>query len=103
MDPGPKRKIIGVVAALLLLSSSLLILRAIFPSSPGSGGNLDEHVRRTLGAAGAFNADPSQLPPRGDMTDEQYARHLMQLREQADREAGESIAPGSARGPAEGG
>ncbi|MCL4221676.1 MAG: hypothetical protein KJZ65_09950 [Phycisphaerales bacterium] len=103
MDSGRKQKIIGVVAALLLLSSSLLIVRALFPSSPGTSGELNEHARRTLGAAASLDADPSQLPPRGDMTDEQYARHLIQLREEADRRAGESIEPGSARGPAEGG
>lgn len=103
MDPGQKQKIIGVVALLLLASSSLLIVRALLPSQPGSGGQLDEHARRTLGAAGALSTDPSQLPPRGDMTDEEYARHLMRLREQADRQAGEHIAPGSSRGPAEGG
>ncbi|KAA0216805.1 MAG: hypothetical protein DYG94_05915 [Leptolyngbya sp. PLA3] len=103
MDPGQKQKVIGALAVLLLLAGSLLIVRALLPPRSAGGGELNERAQRGLGAAGALNADPSQLPPRGNMTDDEYARHLMHLREEADRRAGESIEPGSARGPAKGG
>lgn len=103
MDPARKQKIIALVAVVLLLAGAILIVRPLLPARSDAGEELDERARRGLGAAGALDVDASRLPPRGDMTDEEYARHLMRLREEADRRAGENIEPGSARSPAEGG
>lgn len=103
MSPAQKQKIVALVAVVLLLAGAFLIVRPLLPARSDAGGVLDERARRGLSAAGAIRGDGSPLPPRGDMTDEEYARHLMQLREEADRRAGEDIEPGSARGPAEGG
>ncbi|GAB4386826.1 MAG: hypothetical protein Kow0022_16930 [Phycisphaerales bacterium] len=98
MDPSTRQKVLAGLACVLLLGSGVLIVRALTPSASSKGGELDERTRRGLGAAGALlKSDAAGLPERGDMTDEEYARYLIQLRDDADRAAAGESAPGSAR------
>lgn len=97
MDPSTRQKALGGLAVVLILAAGVLIVRAFLPSGSSKSGELDEQTRRGLGAASALQTDTSGLPDRGDMTDEEYARYLIRLRDEADRKAAGESQQGSAR------
>lgn len=97
MELDTRQKVLGGVAAVLLVAGGVLVVRAVMPSGGGDGPEMDERTRAGLRAAGSYGAPASGLPEQGSMSDEEYARELIRLREEADARAGAGVEPGSAR------
>jgi len=97
MEPAQKQKVMLFVAVVALIAAGVLIVRGLGSSGSGGAKELDEKARRGLSTATVSGFDSSALPPQGDMSDEEYARLLIKLREQAYEEAAGDVEPGAAR------
>lgn len=102
MSPPGRQKLLGVAAAVLFIAAGVFLARGFLWGNGGGGEELGEAAKRGLGAASVSDLDPGALPEQGEMSDRDYARLLIELREQADREATGEGEPGSARRPAGG-
>jgi hypothetical protein len=82
-----KQHILGIVAGVLFIAAAVLIVRGLLvePEPEVSQRELDIMKTPVLSPY-----DESKLPPRGNMTDEEYARHLMKLREEANPPQGDA-------------
>lgn len=86
-----KQHILGIVAGVLFLAAAVMIVRTLMgPAAP----ELTERQKQLLERPVVQMPAGTNLPPQGDMTNEEYARYLMKLREEANPPKGEA---GSAR------
>lgn len=74
-----KQHVMGILAAMLLISACLLIYRGLFPPPPPVSDEQQSLIERS----GINIYGDRNLPPKGDMTDEQYLLYLARLREEA--------------------
>lgn len=98
MELDAKQKALGVAAGLLLVVAGVLIVRALLPVRASRGVELDERTKAGLRAAGSNRGRAPGQPEQGSMSDEEYARELIRLREEADARAGAGVESGSSRG-----
>lgn len=91
MDQTLKRRLILGLVVVSFLSSGALLARYFF--APPKAEPLTEEQRADMAAMRVEAFDPRNLPPQGDLTDQEYALMLMKLREEADKADAE---PGSA-------
>ncbi len=82
-----KQHILGIVAAVLFIAAGVLIIRAFTGSSEPK---LTDRQKQLLERPVPNNSANPNLPPQGDMTNEEYARYLMKLREDANPPQGEA-------------
>lgn len=81
-QPAKKRVVIALVVVAFISSAALLARHFLAaPEAP----ELTEEIKADLGAVRVEAYDPANLPPQGDMTDQEYMLMLYRLREEANQ------------------